>query len=83
MLAAHGDKGFVLAEFGIGTNPQLRLCGDLLEDEKVKGTIHLAFGNNCGFGGDNDVPVHIDGLVLAPDVIVDRAELMKKGKWLI
>jgi leucyl aminopeptidase (aminopeptidase T) len=78
-----GEGGFVLAEFGIGTNPQLHLGGNLLEDEKVKGTIHLAFGNNTGFGGINDVPVHIDGLVLSPDVFADGVQLMRNGDWLI
>lgn len=82
-LSAAGEGGFVLAEFGIGTNPLLRLGGNLLEDEKVCGTIHLAFGNNRGFGGTNDAPVHIDGLVLSPDVFVDGKQLMKAGDWLL
>ena len=82
-LGAVGDGGFILAEFGIGTNPLLRLGGNLLEDEKVRGTIHLAFGNNRGFGGTNDVPVHIDGLVLSPDVFADGKQLMKAGEWLV
>lgn len=71
ILAGGGGKGFLLAEFGIGTNPELEISGNLLGDEKVRGTIHLAFGNNRGFGGDNDAPVHIDGLVLNPEIIAD------------
>jgi leucyl aminopeptidase (aminopeptidase T) len=82
-LGAVGEGGFVFAEFGIGTNPLLRLGGNLLEDEKVRGTIHFAFGNNRGFGGTNDVPIHIDGLVLSPDVFVDGKQLMKAGEWLV
>jgi leucyl aminopeptidase (aminopeptidase T) len=82
-LSEHGPGGFILAEFGIGTNPEAKLSGNLLEDEKVKGTVHLAFGNNCGFGGENDVQIHIDGLVLNPDVSVDSVKLMKKGKWYV
>ena len=82
-LGSVGEGGFVLAEFGIGTNPLLRLGGNLLEDEKVRGTIHFAFGNNRGFGGTNDVPIHIDGLVLSPDIFVDGKQLMKTGEWLV
>jgi leucyl aminopeptidase (aminopeptidase T) len=82
-LKPHGEKALLVAEFGIGTNPESRMCGNLLEDEKVKGTIHIAFGNNCGFGGDNDVPVHIDGLVVKPDVYIDGKILMKQGEWLL
>ena len=82
-LGAVGEGGFVLCEFGIGTNPLLKLGGNLLEDEKVRGTIHFAFGNNRGFGGTNDVPIHIDGLVLSPDIFVDGKQLMKAGEWLV
>ncbi len=80
-LAAAGKNGFVLAEFGIGTNPFLKISGNLLEDEKVKGTIHLAFGNSASMGGNNDVPVHIDGMVRNPDVFVDGIQVMHKGIW--
>jgi len=80
-LAAAGEKGFVMAEFGIGTNPFLKITGNLLEDEKVKGTIHLAFGNNCAMGGTNQVPVHIDGMVCKPNVFVDGECVMEKGVW--
>jgi len=76
-----GEKAFLLAEFGIGTNEFLSVGGNLLEDEKVKGTVHMAFGNNRGFGGNNDVPVHIDCVILNPDVEDNGATLMKKGKW--
>lgn len=83
MLASVGEKGFILAEFGIGTNPFLKISGNLLEDEKVKGTIHLAFGNSRGMGGDNDAPVHIDCMVRNPDVYVDGRKVMEEGNWRI
>ena len=67
--------------YGIGTNPFLKISGNLLEDEKVKGTIHLAFGNSASMGGNNDVPVHIDGMVRNPDVFVDGIQVMHKGIW--
>ena len=82
-LGKFGDKGFVLAEFGVGTNPEAEINGNLLEDEKVKGTVHFAFGNNRNFGGENDVPVHIDGIVKSPDIIMDNKEtLMRNGEWM-
>jgi len=81
ILRPHGEKAFVLAEFGIGTNPDLQMSGSLLGDEKLKGTIHLAFGNNCSMGGDNDVPVHIDCLVTAPTVQIENQTLMQAGQW--
>jgi leucyl aminopeptidase (aminopeptidase T) len=59
------------------------MTGKLLGDEKLKGTIHLAFGNNCSMGGDNNVPVHIDALVLAPDVEFDGIPVIRRGTWLL
>ncbi len=82
-LRKHGPKGLMLAEFGIGSNPYAKMTGNLLEDEKIKGTVHLAFGNNCGFGGDNDVPVHIDGVVCHPTVKCNGQLLIEDGKWLV
>ena len=80
-LAKAGKKGFIAAEFGIGTNPALRISGNLLEDEKVKGTIHIAFGNSASMGGENDVPVHIDCMVRDPDVYADGVMVMEHGSW--
>lgn len=70
-LEPFGDAAYVLAEFGIGTNPNLKMSGNLLGDEKLMGTIHLAFGNNCSMGGSNNVKVHIDCLVTDPQIHFD------------
>ena len=40
----------IVAELGIGTNEKALLCGNTLEDEKVYGTVHIAFGTNTSFG---------------------------------
>ena len=40
-----------IAEFGIGTNEKAKIIGNILHDEKVLGTIHIAFGNNSAIGG--------------------------------
>ena len=46
MLDKNGREARAVAEFGIGTNYKAILSGQILEDEKVLGTIHVAFGNN-------------------------------------
>ncbi|RLJ00782.1 MAG: hypothetical protein DRP06_01100 [Candidatus Aenigmatarchaeota archaeon] len=57
---ASGNK-LNIAELGIGTNPRARPTGGLtIVDEKVMGTIHLAIGNNIGFGGKSDATIHWD-----------------------
>ncbi|PJB78270.1 MAG: hypothetical protein CO090_07130 [Acidobacteria bacterium CG_4_9_14_3_um_filter_49_7] len=59
----------VLAELGIGTNPNLneeyisKHGWGILTAEKISGSAHFANGNNAGFGGKNNVPVHIDWVV--------------------
>ncbi len=83
IISAHGQKGLNVAEFGIGINPQAKITGNVLEDEKALGTIHIAFGDNSGFGGKVKVPSHQDGIVKNPDVWLDGKQLMKNGKLLI
>lgn len=80
MIDKVGREARAVAEFGIGTNYKAQLCGMILEDEKVYGTIHIAFGNNVSMGGNINVKSHIDGLVTSPDVYVDGKLIMQKGK---
>lgn len=50
-----------------------------MEDEKVYGTIHVAFGSNNTFGGTISAGVHIDGVVNKPDVFIDDEQIMHQG----
>ena len=79
ILDRAGPEARAVAEFGIGTNYKAILTGMILEDEKVLGTIHIAFGNNLSMGGKIAVELHIDGLVKSPDVYFDGQLFMKKG----
>jgi leucyl aminopeptidase (aminopeptidase T) len=76
-----GDGRF-LGEFGIGTNNKARITGVVLEDEKVYGTIHVAFGSNNTFGGIVAAGVHIDAVVMKPDVYIDDKLIMRTGELL-
>jgi leucyl aminopeptidase (aminopeptidase T) len=44
LLTVHGENGTNIAELGIGTNEKAILTGEVLEDEKIQGTCHIAFG---------------------------------------
>jgi len=83
MFEGLGAEAFNIAELGIGTNDQAIITGNVLEDEKVLGTAHIALGNNKSFGGKVDVPVHIDGVFAKPDIWVDSRKIMERGKLLI
>ncbi|QWU16513.1 Leucyl aminopeptidase (aminopeptidase T) [Paenibacillus sophorae] len=78
-MLGEGD-GRLLGEFGIGTNDKARITGVVLEDEKVYGTIHIAFGNNHTFGGQVSAGVHIDIVVKEPDVYLDGRLVIAAGK---
>jgi leucyl aminopeptidase (aminopeptidase T) len=80
VIAQHGDSMRVIAELGIGTNPEARLQGNIITDEKVLGTIHVAIGRNDFLGGKNIAPTHIDGVVSQPTVWVDGKVLLEKGR---
>jgi len=82
MLNNVGADAFKLAELGIGTNPKAKITGNLLEDEKVLGTCHIAFGNDLSYKGDNDVPIHLDGVIREPTIEVDGVIIMKDGDLL-
>lgn len=80
LLDVLGDgPGRMLGEFGIGTNDKARITGVVLEDEKVYGTIHIAFGSNHTFGGVVEAGVHVDLVVKDPDVYIDDVKVMEKG----
>lgn len=78
-LDAVGPLGRNVAELGVGTNPKAKVTGAILEDEKVLGTVHIAFGNNVSMGGTVDVPFHVDGILLNPTLWLDGEMLLENG----
>ncbi len=78
-----GIKAKTIAEIGIGCNPKAKIIGNVLEDEKVLGTVHIALGNNTSYGGKNDVQFHYDGIIDKPTLVADGKIVMRDGKWMI
>ena len=83
VLEKHGREAFAVAELGIGTNDAARLTGNVLEDEKILGTIHVALGDNHTFGGTIRVSSHQDGIVLSPTLSIDGRTILEAGKLLV
>ena len=83
LLTAHGSDGTNVAELGIGTNEKAILTGEILEDEKILGTAHVAFGASAAIGGTVQVPVHLDCVVLKPTVEIDGEPLVRAGELLV
>jgi leucyl aminopeptidase (aminopeptidase T) len=80
MLRKAGPKAMNLAEFGIGTNPKAKLIGNVLEDEKVLGTCHIALGDNSTFGGRVKAGIHVDGIIKRPTIKLDGKIVMREGE---
>jgi leucyl aminopeptidase (aminopeptidase T) len=83
MLDAHGPLGRNLAELGVGTNDRATLTGNILEDEKILGTAHIAFGASAGIGGTVTVPVHLDVVVIEPSLRIGATQVLDGGRWLL
>src|SRR4030095_9892782 len=77
-----GREAYSIAERGIGTNDRARIVGNVLEDEKVLGTVHIAMGNNAFMGGRVNVPSHHDAVLRRPDLLIDGTAIMRAGEIL-
>ena len=74
-----------IAEFGIGTNDRATRLDNILESEKILGTIHIALGDNSSFGGKVKTPFHQDFIFLKPTVTLihkdgSKQAILKSGK---
>jgi aminopeptidase len=71
-----------LAELGIGTNPNAKRPENILESEKIKGTVHMAIGDNSHMGGKVSADLHQDFVIPKPTWMLDGKPVMKDGKLL-
>lgn len=83
LLRAHGELGTNLAELGVGTNERARLTGAVLEDEKILGTVHVAFGASAGIGGIVSVPIHLDVVVVDATLEIDGTQVLDRGRFVL
>jgi leucyl aminopeptidase (aminopeptidase T) len=83
LLTEHGEEATNVAELGIGSNEKAVLTGEVLEDEKILGTAHVAFGASAGIGGTVQVPVHLDCVVMKPEVSLDGEPIVRAGELLV
>jgi len=77
-----------IAELGIGTNEAAKCPDNILESEKILGTIHIALGDNSSFGGSVKTPFHQDFIFFQPTVTLiykdgGRENILLDGKVII
>ncbi len=67
-----------IAELGIGCNPAVdKAIGYILTDEKLIGSVHLAFGSNLSYGGTSKSSMHWD-FVTHPTATIERVDTKQK-----
>jgi len=86
-LSENKENGNI-AELGIGTNKAAKRPDNILESEKIAGTIHIALGDNSSFGGSVKTPFHQDFVFFKPTVTLilkdsGRKEILKDGRCVI
>jgi aminopeptidase len=62
------ERNRVIAELGVGTNEMAKNPVNVLEAEKIDGTVHIAIGDNSTFGGNNKASTHIDFVIFNPQL---------------
>lgn len=72
-----------LAELGIGTNPNARRTDVTLEAEKIRGTVHLALGDNSHMGGSTAADLHLDLVIPYATLLLDSQPIMDAGNLLV
>jgi leucyl aminopeptidase (aminopeptidase T) len=83
LMDAAGARGRNLAELGVGTNERATLTGNVLEDEKMLGTVHVAFGSSAAIGGTVSVPVHLDCLVAGATLDIGGTRVLDAGRFVL
>ena len=80
-------RTYNVGELGIGCNPVItKAIGYILTDEKINGSVHVAFGFNKSFGGTSTSQMHWD-FVTAPNANITveykdgtKRTIMENGK---
>jgi leucyl aminopeptidase (aminopeptidase T) len=79
IASANDPHAYVIAEIGIGLNPEGQITGNIIEDESAFGTAHVALGNNTAHGGENPAPIHVDMVFSEPTIAVDGHVIVAPG----
>lgn len=81
------EENRYVAELGIGTNDKATKPDNILESEKILGTIHIALGDNSSFGGKIRTPFHQDFIFFKPTIYgvrdKEKIKILENGSLLI
>lgn len=77
-----------IAELGIGMNDKAIRPDNILESEKILGTIHIALGDNSSFGGRVRTTMHQDFIFFNPDLYAvteerEQIKILQTGQLMV
>jgi len=82
LLQRADDNAYCITETGLGTNPKATYIGNMVEDERVRGSAHIGLGGNVRLGGTIESALHIDATMRRPSVFLDDNAVVRDGSLL-
>jgi leucyl aminopeptidase (aminopeptidase T) len=79
-MESAGKSHLNVAELGIGLNPAAKIIGNVLEDGKALGTVHISFGDNSSFGGKVQASFNRDAVITKPTLVIDDRTILEDGE---
>jgi leucyl aminopeptidase (aminopeptidase T) len=79
ILEAADENARCIAEVGLGTNPKATYIGNLIEDERVRGSGHIGLGRNVHLGGTIEGSLHMDATIRKPSIYLDGETIVSEG----
>jgi leucyl aminopeptidase (aminopeptidase T) len=82
ILETADENACCIAEVGLGTNPKATYTGNLVEDERVRGSGHIGLGRNTHLGGTIESSLHLDATIRKPTIYLDGQAIVRDGNLL-
>lgn len=73
-----------VAQLAVGLNPEcVAFTGVFLNDHGAYGTCHIGIGTSANLGGTTQAPLHFDGMMYSPTLLLDGVPVVEAGKVLV
>lgn len=69
-----------IAQLAVGLNPECTaFTGVFLNDHGAYGTVHIGIGTSAALGGSTQSPMHLDGMMYSPTLLLDGRAILEDG----
>jgi len=73
-----------IAQLAVGLNPKCTaFTGVFLNDHGAYGTCHIGIGTSASLGGSVKAPLHFDGMMYEPTLVLDGEPIVSGGKVVV